>query len=84
LLARIRDALPPQFRADALFLADKENTGAQVARRLECAFNLYGGGIVPTHCVNSDGGEHGERNYHLSFVILHLFMRNCLCATNDQ
>jgi hypothetical protein len=61
LLARIRDALPPQFRADALFLTDKENTGAQVARRLDCAFNFYGGGIIPTHCVNGDGGEHWER-----------------------
>jgi hypothetical protein len=60
LSARIRDALSPQFRADALFLTDKKNTGAQVARRLDCAFNLYGGGIVPTHCVNGDSGEHWE------------------------
>jgi hypothetical protein len=62
LLARVRDALPPEFRADARFLSDKENTCAQVARRLDCAFNLYGGGIVPTHCVNGDGGEHWERS----------------------
>ena len=58
LSARVRDALPPQFSADALFLADKENSGAQVARRLDCAFNLYGGGVIPTHCINGDGGQH--------------------------
>jgi hypothetical protein len=66
LSARIRDALSPQFRADALFLTDKENTGAQVARRLDCAFNLYGGGIVPTHCVNGDSGEHWEGIVHVA------------------
>jgi len=53
--------LPPQFRADALFLTDKENSGAQVARSLDCAFYFYGGGVVPTHCVNGYGGEHWER-----------------------
>jgi hypothetical protein len=66
LSARVRDALPPQFSADALFLADKENSGAQVARRLDCAFNLYGGGVIPTHCVNGDGGEHGEGFVHVA------------------
>jgi hypothetical protein len=66
LSSRISDALPSQFRADTLFLADKENAGAQVARSLDCAFNLYGGGIVPTHCVNGDGGEHWEGVVHVA------------------
>jgi hypothetical protein len=61
LFPRIRDALPLELCANLLFLADQKDARAQIARCGDCTFNFDGGGMIPTHCVNGDSCEHGER-----------------------
>ena len=56
--ARVVKALARQFGTDDIFLPDQLDTHAQIARGLNRAFDLDSGGIVATHCINGDGGQH--------------------------